>query len=86
MVGINEFSGPLNAFTVFLQLNSCISAIGFIVTLHNQKWSKLNLSHIHLVLLLCIFLYIMRELSLNCLVSQMVSTQETITLHFLLYS
>lgn len=66
MVSIKEFSGPVNAFTVFLQLNTSTSAIGFMVTSHNQKWSKLNLSGIHLVLLLCIFLYIMRELSPNC--------------------
>jgi len=66
MVSIRELSGPVNAFAVFLLLNSCISAIQFMVTLHNQKWSKLNLSGIHLVLLLYTFLHIMRKLTQNC--------------------
>lgn len=35
MVSIKEFSGPVNAFTVFLQLSSYVSVIGFMVTLRN---------------------------------------------------
>lgn len=43
MVSIKERSGSVHAFIGFFQLNSCISTMGFMVTLHHQKWSKINL-------------------------------------------